>query len=197
MDARQARTDIVKVTPLDIPGALLIEPNVFRDSRGLFCETFHAQRYVEAGLTDQFVQDNFSRSVRGTLRGLHYQQPHAQGKLVMAVEGTVYDVVVDIRKGSPTYGTWRGFELSSENYRQLYVPPGCAHGFCVTSEQAAVLYKCTDFYSPRDERGVIWNDPALRISWPVSTPLLSPKDQAYPRLAATEQELPVYRPSTR
>jgi dTDP-4-dehydrorhamnose 3,5-epimerase len=197
MDARQARTDIVKVTPLDIPGALLIEPNVFRDSRGLFCETFHAQRYVEAGLTDQFVQDNFSRSVRGTLRGLHYQQPHAQGKLVMAVEGTVYDVVVDIRKGSPTYGTWRGFELSSENYRQLYVPPGCAHGFCVTSEQAAVLYKCTDFYSPRDERGVIWNDPALRISWPVSTPLLSPKDQAYPRLAATEHQLPVYRPSTR
>ncbi|HEU4502333.1 MAG TPA: dTDP-4-dehydrorhamnose 3,5-epimerase [Nitrospira sp.] len=187
----------MKVTPLDIPGALLIEPSLFRDRRGLFCETFHAQRYVEAGLTDQFVQDNFSRSVRGTLRGLHYQQPHAQGKLVMAVEGTIYDVVVDIRKGSPTYGTWQGFELSSDNYRQLYIPPGCAHGFCVTSEEAAVLYKCTDFYSPSDERGVIWNDPALRISWPVSMPLLSPKDQAYPSLATTEHELPVYSPSPR
>ena len=187
----------MKVTPLDIPGALLIDPSLFRDRRGLFCETFHAQRYVEAGLNDQFVQDNFSRSVRGTLRGLHYQQPHAQGKLVMAVQGTIYDVVVDIRKGSPTYGTWQGFELSSDNFRQLYIPPGCAHGFCVTSEEAAVLYKCTDFYSPGDERGVIWNDPALRISWPVSTPLLSPKDQAYPTLAATEHELPVYSPSTR
>ena len=192
-----SRTDAVKVTPLDIPGALLIEPSLFRDRRGLFCETFHAQRYVEAGLTDQFVQDNFSRSVRGTLRGLHYQQPHAQGKLVMAVEGTIYDVVVDIRKGSPTYGTWQGFELSSDNYRQLYIPPGCAHGFCVTSEEAAVLYKCTDFYSPSDERGVIWNDPALRISWPVSMPLLSPKDQAYPSLATTEHELPVYSSSPR
>jgi dTDP-4-dehydrorhamnose 3,5-epimerase len=187
----------VKITPLDIPGALLIEPSLFRDRRGLFCETFHAQRYVEAGLTDQFVQDNFSRSVRGTLRGLHYQQPHPQGKLVMAVEGTIYDVVVDIRKGSPTYGTWQGFDLSSDNYRQLYIPPGCAHGFCVTSEEAAVLYKCTDFYSPNDERGLIWNDPALRISWPVSSPLLSPKDQGYPSLAATEHELPVYIPSTR
>jgi dTDP-4-dehydrorhamnose 3,5-epimerase len=191
------RTENVKVTPLDIPGAVLIEPSLYRDPRGLFCETFHAQRYAEAGLTDEFVQDNFSRSVRGTLRGLHYQQPHAQGKLVMVVEGTVYDVVVDIRKGSPTYGTWQGFELSSDNYRQLYIPPGCAHGFCVTSEQAAVLYKCTDFYSPTDERGVIWNDPALGISWPVSAPLLSPKDQAYPRLAATEHELPVYGQSTR
>jgi dTDP-4-dehydrorhamnose 3,5-epimerase len=192
-----SRTDAVKITPLDIPGALLIEPSLFRDRRGLFCETFHAQRYVEAGLTDQFVQDNFSRSVRGTLRGLHYQQPHPQGKLVMAVEGTIYDVVVDIRKGSPTYGTWQGFDLSSDNYRQVYIPPGCAHGFCVTSEEAAVLYKCTDFYSPNDERGLIWNDPALRISWPVSSPLLSPKDQGYPSLAATEHELPVYIPSTR
>ena len=115
----------------------------------------------------------------------------------MAVEGTIYDVVVDIRKGSPTYGTWQGFDLSSDNYRQVYIPPGCAHGFCVTSEEAAVLYKCTDFYSPNDERGLIWNDPALRISWPVSSPLLSPKDQGYPSLAATEHELPVYIPSTR
>lgn len=185
----------MKVTALDIPGALLIEPALFRDPRGLFCETFHAQRYAEAGLADHFVQDNFSRSVRGTLRGLHYQEPHAQGKLVMVLEGAVYDVVVDIRKGSPTFGKWQGFDLSSDNYRQLYVPPGCAHGFCVTSEQAAVLYKCTDFYSPKDERGIIWNDPALAISWPVTTPRLSPKDQAYGTLAATEAQLPVYRPS--
>jgi dTDP-4-dehydrorhamnose 3,5-epimerase len=186
----------VKVTTFDIPGVLLIEPALFRDQRGHFCETFHAQRYAEAGLADSFVQDNFSRSVRGTLRGLHYQEPHAQGKLVMVLGGAVYDVVVDIRKGSPTFGKWQGFELSADNYRQLYVPPGCAHGFCVTSDQAAVLYKCTEFYSPKDERGIIWNDPALAISWPVTTPLLSPKDQAYGTLAAREAQLPVYRPST-
>lgn len=186
----------MKVTPLDIPGVLLIEPRLFRDSRGLFCETFHAERYAAAGLVDRFLQDNFSRSIRGTLRGLHYQEPHAQGKLVMVAEGAVYDVVVDIRRGSPMFGKWHGFELSSDNYRQLYVPPGCAHGFCVTSEQAAVLYKCTDFYSPKDERGIIWNDPGLAISWPVSRPILSAKDQAYPTLEATQAKLPQYRPTS-
>ena len=187
---------IVKVTELDIPGVVLIEPVLFRDQRGLFCESYHAQRYAQAGLVDRFVQDNFSRSMHGTLRGLHYQEPHAQGKLVMVMEGAVYDVVVDIRKGSPTFGKWLGFDLSSDDYRQLYVPPGCAHGFCVTSEQAVVLYKCTAFYSPKDERGVIWNDPALAIPWPVRTPLLSPKDQAYGTLAAMEAQLPRYRPTT-
>jgi dTDP-4-dehydrorhamnose 3,5-epimerase len=186
----------VNVTPLDIPGALLIEPAVFRDQRGLFCETFHDLRYAQAGFTERFVQDNLSRSIRGTLRGLHYQQPHAQGKLVMVIEGAVYDVVVDIRKGSPTFGKWQGFHLTSETYRQLYVPPGCAHGFCVTSEHASVLYKCTDFYSPKDERGIIWNDPALAIAWPVTLPLLSSKDQAYGTLAATQDQLPLYRPSS-
>jgi dTDP-4-dehydrorhamnose 3,5-epimerase len=186
----------VKVIALDIPGLLLIEPALFRDQRGLFCETFHAGRYAETGLAERFVQDNFSRSLRGTLRGLHYQEPHAQGKLVMVVEGAVYDVVVDIRKGSPTFGKWQGFNLTSDDYRQLYVPPGCAHGFCVISEQASVLYKCTDFYSPNDERGIIWNDPALAIPWPVSAPLLSPKDQAYRTLAAMEGQLPRYRPSS-
>jgi len=185
----------VKVTTIDIPGVLLIEPVLFRDQRGHFCETFHAQRYTEAGLTERFVQDNFSHSIRGTLRGLHYQEPHAQGKLVMVVAGVVYDVVADIRRGSPTFGKWQGFELSSAGYRQLFVPPGCAHGFCVTSEQASVLYKCTDFYSPKDERGIIWNDPALAISWPVAAPLLSPKDQAYGTLAAMEDLLPLYGPS--
>jgi dTDP-4-dehydrorhamnose 3,5-epimerase len=186
----------VKVTALDIPGVLLIEPALFRDQRGVFCETYHARRYAEAGLSERFVQDNFSRSIRGTLRGLHYQEPHAQGKLVMALEGAVYDVVVDIRQGSPVFGTWHAVDLSSDNYRQLYVPPGCAHGFCVTSPEAVVLYKCTEFYSPADERGVIWNDPALAIPWPVMPPLLSPKDQAYGTLAATAHQLPRYRPST-
>jgi dTDP-4-dehydrorhamnose 3,5-epimerase len=187
----------VKVSSLDIPGALLIEPSLFRDLRGVFCETFHAQRYAEAGLSDRFVQDNFSRSVRDTLRGLHFQEPHAQGKLVMVVEGAVFDVIVDIRRGSPTFRTWQGVELSSDNYRQLYVPAGCAHGFCVTTEEAAVLYKCTDFYSPKDERGIIWNDPALGISWPVAAPLLSPKDQTYRTLTAMHEELPDYHPPTR
>jgi dTDP-4-dehydrorhamnose 3,5-epimerase len=187
----------VKITALNIPGLLLIEPDLFRDQRGLFCETFHAQRYAEAGLTERFVQDNYSRSVRGTLRGLHYQEPHAQGKLVMVVEGSVYDVAVDLRKGSPSFGKWYGVELSAGNLRQLYVPPGCAHGFCVTSETAAFLYKCTDYYSPKDERGIIWNDPALRISWPVSTPILSAKDQAYRTLAQMEAELPSYRRTDR
>ena len=186
----------MKVTALEIPGVLLIEPALFRDQRGLFCETFHAQRYAEAGLVEQFVQDNFSHSIRGTLRGLHYQYPHPQGKLVMVVVGAVYDVVVDIRRGSPTFGKWQGFELSSSNYRQVYVPPGCAHGFCVTSEEASVLYKCTDYYSPKDEGGIIWNDPTLAIPWPVTAPLLSPKDQAYETLAAMEAHLPLYRPST-
>ena len=195
MTCREDLTD-VKAIALDIPGVLLIEPALFHDQRGLFCETYHAQRYADAGISEQFVQDNFSLSVRGTLRGLHYQEPHAQGKLVMVVEGAVYDVVVDIRIGSPTFGTWQGVDLSSDNYRQLYIPPGCAHGFCVTSEQASVLYKCTEFYSPADERGIIWDDPALAISWPVTTPLLSPKDQAYGTLAAMKDQLPRYRAST-
>jgi dTDP-4-dehydrorhamnose 3,5-epimerase len=184
----------VKVTTFDIPGLLLIEPALFQDPRGLFCETFHAERYAEAGITERFVQDNYSRSIRGTLRGLHYQEPHAQGKLVMAVDGSVYDVVVDIRRGSPTFGKWQGIELSSDGFRQLYVPPGCAHGFCVISERAAFLYKCTDFYSPKDERGIIWNDPTLAVSWPVSAPILSAKDQAFPTFQAAQAELPHYRP---
>ena len=184
----------MKVTQLDIAGVLLIEPTVFRDPRGLFCETFHVHRYAEAGITELFVQDNYSRSIRGTLRGLHYQDPHAQGKLVMVLDGSVYDVVVDIRRGSPTFGKWHGLELSADNSRQLYVPPGCAHGFCVISQEAAFLYKCTDFYSPKNERGIIWNDPTLAISWPVSAPILSLKDQAFRTLEAMQAQLPHYRP---
>ena len=191
MDTQKTR---MRVTPIDIPGVLLIEPVVFRDSRGFFFETHHEQRYAEAGITERFVQDNYSRSGRGTLRGLHYQEPHAQGKLVMTVDGAVYDVVVDIRKGSPSFGKWYAVELSAANMRQIYIPPGCAHGFCVTSETAAFLYKCTDYYSPKDERGILWNDPALGIAWPVATPVLSSKDQTFRTLAQMDAELPSYRP---
>ena len=184
----------MRVTPIDIQGVLLLEPSVISDHRGCFLETYHEQRYRDAGITEQFVQDNCSRSVRNTLRGLHFQEPHGQGKLVMALEGTVYDVIVDIRTGSPTFGKWYGVELSGKNLHQLYIPPGCAHGFCVTSETATFLYKCTAYYSPRDERGILWNDPALGIRWPISEPILSPKDQAYRTIKEMDPELPVYRP---
>jgi dTDP-4-dehydrorhamnose 3,5-epimerase len=181
------------VTPIDIPDVLLLEPSVLSDYRGWFAETYHEQRYREVGITEHFVQDNCSRSVRNTLRGLHFQEPHAQGKLVMALEGTVYDVVVDIRKGSPTFGKWYGIELSEKNLYQMYIPPGCAHGFCVTSETATFLYKCTAYYSPKDERGILWNDPVLEILWPISEPILSQKDQAYRTLKGMDMELPLYK----
>ena len=177
-------------TPL--PGIMLIEPDVHEDRRGYFIELYHQDRYAKAGLHARFVQDNFSRSVHTTLRGLHYQRRHPQGKLVMVMEGTVFDVAVDVRRGSPSLGKWYGVELSAENKRQLYVPPGFAHGYCVVSETAAVMYKCTDFYVPEDERGIIWNDPALGISWPVATPLLSAKDQSFATLAESGTELPTY-----
>ncbi|MCG3778280.1 MAG: dTDP-4-dehydrorhamnose 3,5-epimerase [Nitrospira sp.] len=180
------------VTPTDIPGLLLIIPDLFRDPRGLFLETYHAGRYAEAGIPGPFVQDNSSLSMRDTLRGLHFQEPHAQGKLVMVTEGAVYDVVVDIRRGSPSFGRWYGVELSEENRHQLYVPPGCAHGFCVISHRAAFLYKCTDYYAPTTEQGLIWNDPALAIPWPVASPILSAKDQGYKTLAEMESVLPCY-----
>lgn len=184
----------MRITTIDIPGVLLIEPEVFRDQRGCFAETYHQRRYVEAGLREPFVQDNYSRSQRGTLRGLHFQEPHAQGKLVMAIEGAVFDVVVDIRKGSPTFGRWYGTELSADKMRQIYIPPGCAHGFCVTSDSAAFLYKCTEFYSPQNEKGVLWNDPALGIPWPVSDPILSAKDRRFRTLAQMDGDLPMYKP---
>jgi dTDP-4-dehydrorhamnose 3,5-epimerase len=185
----------VHVTSVGIPGVYLIELNIVRDRRGCFVETHHEQRYEKAGITERFVQDNYSRSVRNTLRGLHFQEPHAQGKLVMVLEGVVYDVVVDVRKGSPSFGKWYGVELSGENLLQIYIPPGCAHGFCVTSDAAAFMYKCTEYYSPRDEQGIIWNDPALEIVWPVTTPILSARDQAYHTLAEMDAELPLYRPT--
>lgn len=173
--------------PLDIPEVVLVTPAVFPDERGFFLETYKRSAFAVAGISEEFVQDNHSRSTRGVLRGLHYQkQPKAQGKLVRVVDGEIFDVAVDIRKGSPTYGKWVGVILSSENRRMLYIPPWCAHGFCVLSEYADVLYKATDEYSPRDEAGIIWNDPCINISWPVSEPLLSARDSTWPTLAAAD-----------
>jgi dTDP-4-dehydrorhamnose 3,5-epimerase len=183
----------VKFVETELAGVVLIEPDVFNDPRGYFLETYHAGKYADGGISGPFVQDNFSHSVRGTLRGLHYQLKHAQGKLVMALEGRIFDVAVDIRKGSPTFKRWVGVELSGENKRQLYIPPGFAHGFCVLSETADVLYKCTDLYSPQDERGVIWNDPALAIAWPIADPLVSQKDRGYRMLEEVHKELPSFR----
>lgn len=185
----------MRVTRIDIPGVLLLEPSVFSDHRGCFAETYHEHRYRDAGISERFVQDNYSRSVRNTVRGLHFQEPNAQGKLVMALEGTVYDVVVDIRKGSPTFGKWYGVELSSTSFYQIYIPPGCGHGFCVTSETATFLYKCTAYYSPQDERGILWNDPTLEIHWPISEPILSLKDESYPTFKEIDAELPTYKPA--
>lgn len=181
----------MNVTATPIAGLLVLEPRVFADSRGFFLETFHTTRYAEVGLPKNFVQDNWSRSSKDTLRGLHFQEPHAQGKLVWVVRGAVWDVAVDIRRGSPTFGRWFGLELSDENRKQLWIPPGFAHGFCVTSEAADFMYKCTSLYSPESERSVLWNDPDLAIPWPTSAPLLSKKDAAAPTLKASPV-LPTY-----
>lgn len=172
----------MKVTPLEIPELLLVEPKVFGDDRGFFMELFHAKRYSDAGIPGPFVQDNYSRSARGTLRGLHFQEPQGQGKLVQVFAGSVYDVALDVRRGSTTFGQWVAVELSAENRRQLWIPPGFAHGFCVTSDTADFHYKCTTLYAPETERCIAWNDPDLAIPWPVSEPLLSPKDLRAPRL---------------
>ena len=169
----------MKVTPTAIPEVLVIEPKVFGDSRGFFFESFNQKAFSEAtGLNETFVQDNHSRSARGVLRGLHYQLQQPQGKLVRVVRGAVFDVAVDIRRSSPTFGKWVGLELTEDNHRQLWVPPGFAHGFIVTSDSAEFLYKTTDYYAPAHERCIVWNDPALAIAWPVElTPALSVKDQ--------------------
>lgn len=163
-------------------GVLIIEPTVFRDSRGHFLETWSQARYAAAGIDAPFVQDNASLSARGTLRGLHLQHPHGQGKLVQVMDGEVFDVAVDVRQGSPTFGQWVGVMLSSDNHRQLYIPPGFAHGFGVVSEQALFAYKCTEGYHPESEFGVAWDDPDLAIAWPIEEPVLSAKDAAFPRL---------------
>ena len=173
-------------TKLD--GCVIIEPKVFGDERGFFLETFQADRYIsEAGITLPFVQDNHSRSSKSVLRGLHFQKTKPQGKLVRVVRGQVYDVAVDIRKGSPTYGQWEGLILSEENKTQLWVPPGFAHGFVVLSDTADFEYKCTDYYDPSDEGSILWNDPDLDISWPVESPVLSNKDANASRLVGLKR----------
>lgn len=181
----------MRATPLDHPEVLLIEPDVFPDPRGFFMETFHAVKYAEHGLPAVFLQDNHSRSSRGVLRGLHYQLNNPQGKLVRVVSGEVFDVAVDIRRGSPWFGKWVGAILSEENHRQMYVPPGFAHGFCTLSEHADFLYKCTDLYAPGDEYGIAWDDPEIAIEWPEMDYLISDKDLANPLLTESNH-LPEY-----
>lgn len=183
----------MKISETALPGVLLIEPQVFTDARGFFFESWRQDRYHAQGLPVSFVQDNISVSAGNVLRGLHFQHPHAQGKLIQTLHGEIFDVAVDVRVGSPTFGRWLGMVLSAENHRQLYIPGGFAHGFCVISATSVVLYKCTDFYHPQSEGGVLWNDPDLGIEWPVQAPILSPRDAAYPPLhALPEQGLPVY-----
>ena len=167
----------MKVVPSELPEVLVIEPVVHGDSRGFFYELFQSGRYAAAGLASSFVQDNVSRSVKNTLRGLHFQEPKAQGKLVQVLRGTVFDVAVDVRRGSPRFGRWVGVELSEATARQLWIPAGFAHGFCVLSDSADFFYKCTEVYSPETERTILWNDPAIGIRWPVSEPILSGKDR--------------------
>ena len=167
----------------ELPGVLIIEPDVHSDDRGFFTERYHRRRYAKLpGLDLDFVQDNHSHSRRGVLRGLHFQQRHPQGKLVSVLAGAVWDVAVDIDPASPTFRRWVGVELNAVNHRQLYIPPGFAHGFCVFSTSADLLYKCTDFHYPEDEAGVIWNDAELAIDWPIADPILSPRDARNPSL---------------
>jgi len=172
----------MKVETTRLEGVLLVKPKVFGDARGFFLETYQAERYAEIGINERFVQDNQSRSRQGVLRGLHYQLHHPQGKLVMVARGEVFDVAVDIRKASPTFGQWYGAVLNDQNLHQLFIPAGFAHGFCVLSEYADFCYKCTRYYAPQAERTIIYNDPAIGIDWPIATPSLSAKDQGAPRL---------------
>ena len=182
----------MKIVPTALPGVVVVEPDVHRDTRGFFLETYHARKYREGGIGATFVQDNLSRSIRGTLRGRHFQRRHPQGKLVRVVEGEIFDVAADIRRGSPMFARWVGLRLSGETFRQLYVPPGLAHGFCVLSEQAILEYKVTDFYDPADEISIIWNDPDLAIQWPIADPVLSVKDGGARRLRDIMAALQVY-----
>jgi dTDP-4-dehydrorhamnose 3,5-epimerase len=182
----------MKVLPTALPGVLLVEPTVHRDPRGFFLEAYHSEKYARAGIAARFVQDNHSRSEGRILRGLHAQQRRPQGKLVRAVEGAVFDVAVDIRRGSPTFKRWVGFELSAVNFRQLWIPEGFAHGFCVTAGPVQVEYKCTALYDRDDELAIAWNDPEIGIEWPIANPLLSARDAAAPPLADLLERLPAY-----
>ena len=181
----------MRFTPTEIPGVVVVEPTVHRDARGFFLETYHEPRFREGGIDARFVQDNHSLSLRGTLRGLHAQSPRPQGKLVRAIEGEIWDVAVDVRLGSPTFGRHVAAVLSAENHRLLYLPPGLLHGFCVLSERAQVEYKCSEVYDPRADFGVRWNDPELAVPWPLAEPVLSEKDARAPfRCEVRERLLP-------
>jgi len=180
----------VQIRRTDLPDVLIVEPNVHRDDRGFFLETFRVDAYRDAGIAGPFVQDNHSRSVAGTLRGLHLQVRRPQGKLVRVIEGEIFDVAVDVRVGSPTFGRWMGVTLSASNFLQCYIPEGFAHGFCVTSDVAQVEYKCTALYDPEGEVGVAWNDPQIAVAWPITNPILSARDQRHARLADQWDRLP-------
>ncbi|HNX33478.1 MAG TPA: dTDP-4-dehydrorhamnose 3,5-epimerase [Kiritimatiellia bacterium] len=181
----------VKFEQTELEGVTLCIPQVFCDARGFFLETYHAAKYMEGGVRAVFVQDNRSCSTRGVLRGLHYQLHKPQAKLVTCIRGEIYDVAVDIRRGSPTFGKWSAAVLSETNHHQLFIPGGFAHGFCVLSETAEIMYKCSEFYDPRDDRGVRWNDPSFGIGWPVAEPVLSAKDAVLPFLRdLSEEQLP-------
>ena len=180
--------------PTELPGVVIIEPRVFQDTRGFFFESYNARRYAAAGVTVTFVQDNHSSSLKGTIRGLHYQLCHPQAKLLRVIRGAVLDVAVDIRRGSPTFGKWVGVELSADNKRQLFIPAGFGHGFCALSDGGAELeYKCSAVYVADDQHGVLWNDPTIAIKWPVREPILSDADRAYRPLTLERDDLPVYR----
>lgn len=176
-DAKNPPAPELRFLPTEIPDVIVVEPAVYQDTRGFFLETFHVEKYRQGGIDATFVQDNHSLSARDTLRGLHAQRRRPQGKLVRVIEGSILDVAVDIRPGSPTFGSWVSVELSAESFRQIWVPPNFLHGFCVTSERAQVEYKVTDFWDPSDEISVAWNDPELAIDWPCDSPLLSAKDE--------------------
>lgn len=181
----------MKAIKTRLRGVLVVEPDVFEDERGFFLETWSQKRYAEIGIPDMFVQDNLSSSTRGVLRGLHLQHPGGQGKLVQVLAGEVFDVAVDVRVGSPTFGEWVGTHLTGVNKRQVFIPPGFAHGFCVVSDTALFAYKCTDFYRRETELGIIWNDPDIGIKWPIADPQLSGKDAAFLRLSQVPaDELP-------
>lgn len=180
----------MRVVTTPLPGVLIIEPRVFGDARGFFLESFNAERFAEHGLPTHFRQDNHSRSARGVLRGLHYQWPRPQGKLVWVTRGEVFDVAVDIRRGSPSFGRWYGTVLKEDEPRQMWIPPGFAHGFCTLSETADFVYKCTDVYVAEFDRGILWSDPAIGIDWPVAAPTLSDKDRRLAPLNRSRPDLP-------
>jgi dTDP-4-dehydrorhamnose 3,5-epimerase len=183
----------MKIITTSIEGILIIEPKIFKDNRGFFMETYNQKRYNAYGINTTFVQDNLSYSLKNTLRGLHFQIKHPQSKLVQVISGEIFDVAVDLRSGSATFGKWTGIHLSDENRRQMFIPKGFAHGFCVLSEFALFYYKCSDFYAPEDEGGIIWSDPDIGIEWPVENPIISEKDNQFQKLSCiTAEKLPSF-----